>query len=676
MKKKILLFLLTLLLICGLMTITAQAETVVVRGTYGENVTWTLDSEGCLVISGSGILSPTNSSHQIYYPWAGSSMRIKEIRIEEGITSIGEFAFEAFTNLETLTIPKSVTYIGTSAFFNCWSIRSITIPDGVVKIAMTAFYGCDNLSSIIIPSSVESIGDEAFYGCDNLDTIEFLGDAPEIGKNVFEKDITVFYHTGTDGWSSPIWNGYKSVCIDSSGDENLNVQMVTFSAFPQIGANVSSITASGNKFTVMFGDWKNVKNQTITEFKDDDEYTVNVTLTADDGNTFDSGATVNIAGDNKGKVSNVQVSQDGKTLTFLYKYSMIKQEQIITAPKSQIVKYGSSLDLNTVCHGVAGATLTYTLDGTLPLGTTFNNSVINAGTTEGKFNIKVNSAAFGDYRAAAEKIIDVSIRAKDSVSGGGTATSAGKPSVSTSGGGGKVTADGNGKVTITPDDGFKIKDVTVNGKSVGIKAELTGLTKQDKVVVTFVKIDDLAAISDFVDVPSGHWASEAVNYVYTNGLFQGISKNVFGPNIDMSRGMIVTVLWRLDGQTQSGAHTFSDVASDTYYSAAVAWANANGIIKGIDDTHFAPNSNVTREQMAVIFERYASFKGYTVNASSDISAFADRDKVSSYAIDGMIWANGAGLITGRTATMLAPQGDATRAEVAVIVQRFAQNVVK
>lgn len=138
-------------------------------------------------------------------------------------------------------------------------------------------------------------------------------------------------------------------------------------------------------------------------------------------------------------------------------------------------------------------------------------------------------------------------------------------------------------------------------------------------------ITEAVKSAEFDDVPAGHWAKDAVNYVCTNGLFQGISANSFGPDVAMSRGMLVTVLWRLDGQTASGVAVFSDVDSDAYYFEAVAWANANGIIKGIDDTHFAPNSNITREQMAVILERYAELKGYKADSTAaDISAFADQ----------------------------------------------------
>lgn len=194
---------------------------------------------------------------------------------------------------------------------------------------------------------------------------------------------------------------------------------------------------------------------------------------------------------------------------------------------------------------------------------------------------------------------------------------------------------------------------------------------------TSEEITEAVKSAEFNDVPAGHWAKDAVNYVCTNGLFQGISANSFGPDVAMSRGMLVTVLWRLDGQTASGVAVFSDVDSDAYYFEAVAWANANGIVKGIDDTHFAPNSNITREQMAVILERYAELKGYKADSTAaDISAFADREQVSAYALDGVAWANAAGLMNGRTETTLVPKGETTRAEVATIVQRFAQNVVK
>ena len=182
--------------------------------------------------------------------------------------------------------------------------------------------------------------------------------------------------------------------------------------------------------------------------------------------------------------------------------------------------------------------------------------------------------------------------------------------------------------------------------------------------------------TSFTDV-KGHWAEAAVNFVVSQNLFNGTSDTLFSPDGKMTRAMLVTVLWRLDGKPQPAtASAFNDVAKDAYYAEAVAWANANGIVKGYSNMEFAPNDNITREQMAAVLYRYAEFKGYAVTERADLKGYSDYNKISAYALDSLSWANSVGLINGRTQSTLVPQGNATRAEVATILQRFVANVVK
>ena len=145
----------------------------------------------------------------------------------------------------------------------------------------------------------------------------------------------------------------------------------------------------------------------------------------------------------------------------------------------------------------------------------------------------------------------------------------------------------------------------------------------------------------------------------------------------MTRAMLVTVLYRLEGKPAvSGANAFSDVTSGEWYTDAVIWANANGIVGGYGSDLFGTNDPITREQMAAMLLRYADYKKCDTAKTNDLAAYADADVIASYAMDAMKWANAEGLITGRTATTLAPSGTATRAEVATILMRFAENVVK
>ena len=188
---------------------------------------------------------------------------------------------------------------------------------------------------------------------------------------------------------------------------------------------------------------------------------------------------------------------------------------------------------------------------------------------------------------------------------------------------------------------------------------------------------DTTDTNKFEDVYVSDWYFDAVQYVYENDMMAGTSDITFSPNQTTTRGMIVTILYRLEGEpTVTGTTAFTDVTADQYYANAVAWAVQNGIVAGSDATTFAPNNAITREQMAAILYRYAQFKGYDVSAKADLSTYIDAADVSAYATDAMAWASQTGLITGTSATTLSPAGQATRAQVATILMRFCENIAK
>lgn len=179
----------------------------------------------------------------------------------------------------------------------------------------------------------------------------------------------------------------------------------------------------------------------------------------------------------------------------------------------------------------------------------------------------------------------------------------------------------------------------------------------------------------FSDVKTDDWFCSAVNYVVGKKLFNGVSDNEFAPNDSLTRAMLVTILYRLDGEPETEiGEGFADVESGAYYEKAVAWAKANGIVNGITDSEFAPNNNITREQIASIIYRYAKYKGYDVSVGEDtnILSYEDANKISDWAVAAIQWACGAGLINGRTESTIVPDGTATRAEAAAIMQRFSE----
>lgn len=179
----------------------------------------------------------------------------------------------------------------------------------------------------------------------------------------------------------------------------------------------------------------------------------------------------------------------------------------------------------------------------------------------------------------------------------------------------------------------------------------------------------------FADVDELDWFYDAVVYVYNEGMMDGISATQFAPNSNLTRGMIVTMLYRLEGEPRvTGSSGFDDVASGAWYADAVTWAAENGIVNGVSDAEFAPNDNITREQLAAILYRYAEYNDYDVSGRDDLSEFTDRSSISSYALDAMRWAVDEGLITGITNTTIEPQGTATRAQAATMFMRFMSTV--
>ncbi|HIU57641.1 MAG TPA: S-layer homology domain-containing protein [Candidatus Ornithomonoglobus merdipullorum] len=179
-------------------------------------------------------------------------------------------------------------------------------------------------------------------------------------------------------------------------------------------------------------------------------------------------------------------------------------------------------------------------------------------------------------------------------------------------------------------------------------------------------------VGSFTDVRTNNWFAGAVEYVVNNGLFSGVSDTSFAPNDPVTRGMLVTVLWRAAGEPSASASAFADVPADAWYAKAVAWANVNGIVQGYDASTFAPDDRITREQLAAIFQRYAGFKGMETSGRGDLSQFGDTGALSNWAQEGVSWAVGAGLISGKGDGVLDPQGATTRAEAAVILQRFLE----
>ena len=239
-------------------------------------------------------------------------------------------------------------------------------------------------------------------------------------------------------------------------------------------------------------------------------------------------------------------------------------------------------------------------------------------------------------------------------------------------------------ITVTPDEGYELESLTVLDSR---DNEIT-LTDKGDGKYTFTmpagRVTVEASFAEialeplpFGDMDDGDWFAGAVRFVYENGMMNGVSETDFAPHATTSRSMIVTILYRLEGEpVVDDAMDFTDVAGDAYYAEAVRWAASEGIVGGYGGGLFGSDDAVTREQLAAILYRYAVYKGYDVSIgeSTNILSYADFADLSEYAIPAMQWACGAGIVNGTSESTLTPQGEATRAQVAAMLMRFCEAI--
>lgn len=242
-----------------------------------------------------------------------------------------------------------------------------------------------------------------------------------------------------------------------------------------------------------------------------------------------------------------------------------------------------------------------------------------------------------------------------------------------------LTAAGEGTLTVTD----------ANGKTVALtdlgSGKYTFKMPSAKVSVGFKTTADQPCnggkdcpSAPFTDVDTAKWYHLSVDYVLTHKMMNGVSSRAFAPNANLTRGMLVQILYNLEGKPKGTAANFSDVQADAWYAEAVGWAASNKVVTGYADGTFRPNAAVTREQAAAILYRYAQSKGIDVSVgeNTNILSYVDVQQASEYAIPALQWAVGAGVLNGKNGGRLAPTGTATRAEIAAIMQRWCENIIK
>lgn len=232
-------------------------------------------------------------------------------------------------------------------------------------------------------------------------------------------------------------------------------------------------------------------------------------------------------------------------------------------------------------------------------------------------------------------------------------------------------------ITVKPDKDYKLTWLYVKGED-GSRVAYAEHPYLDDTYYFYMPDQDVTVTAifgyaykdlPFTDVHSWDWFYEPVQFVYTMDIMNGVTSTSFAPNSNITRGMVVTMLWRMAGEPYVGGGSFDDVAANEYYSTAVAWSAKNNIVNGVTDSTFGVNTDITREQLAVILYRYAKSLGYSTTGGSLIG-YSDASSISDYAKDAMAWAVKNEIITGVTYTRLNPTGSATRAAVAQMFMNF------
>ena len=421
---------------------------------------------------------------------------------------------------------------------------------------------------------------------------------------------------------------------------------------------------------------------------------------------YSSGATLKMVGGKQGvsiPILKNETTKEGQVGTITVQYTSQNYEPVTLTINLVAKNRTAPTFILTADHDTlsGGGKVTLTLErGNLPDGAvvtvsgtdeagnavtlTDNGNGTYSATLPNKTQTYTFIAAYDESQTIAPKTDFTTVKVQQRSSGGGEPA---KPSfpvkISHSGDGvakvDKSYASAGAKVTITvtPGRNATVQRITVTDED-GERLKLTenrdgtySFTMPSGTANVYVRFSGSGL--PFADVPSGSWYYDDVAYVYDTGLMTGLTATTFGPNLSTTRGMIVTILWRMENEP-AAKHgcPFADVRRGSYYEQAIAWASENGIVTGFDASTFAPDRAITREQLAAILFRFAAYRGMdAVTLRENLSSFQDQAAISAYAVSALNWAVGEGLMQG-TGDKLEPTGSATRAQVAAMLRRFMQ----
>ena len=586
------------------------------------------------------------------------------------VTEVAYAGFQGCKYLKTVTLPNSITEIGSSAFDGCSSLVSINIPSKVTEIPYWGFENCSSLKSINL-SNITKINPNAFFGCSSLSSVTFSSKLQSIGDSAFRENkalqsITLPSKLTYIGASAFQESGLTSITIPA----NVTQMASNYGAFEgctslktaTINASVKELPSNLFKDCTALTTVKFSSNSPITKFKESTfegctsltSVTLPQKLTGISASCFkDCTSLKNITIPDSVESLNMW-SFEGCTslVTISLPYNVKKVDRYAFADCSALRNIYFTKSIQEI------------EDWAFYGNTSKSIRFYGYSGTAAKYFAQDNGYSFTELTP----VSSISITGSNSVLKGKTITL--KATVSPSGAYNKnvVWSSSNNSVATVSQAGVVTGVKSGTATITAMAKDGTGVKKTYKVTV---KLTDLP----FRDVIVSDWFYSSVKYTYQNGIISGATSTEFRPNAKITRGMIVTILWRMEGSPKvTGVKDFTDVKGQYYYDA-VRWAAKYGVVNGYGDGRFGPNANITREQLATILCNYSKYKKKYTSSTVNTSKYKDWNRVSSYARASMQWAIAKGVVTGKdNGTRVDPLGTASRGEAAVMIYNYCTKI--
>lgn len=640
---------------------------------------------------------------------------LTSVVIPDSVTSVGTSAFSGCKKLASVTLGSGVTYIDSRAFYKCTALKTLIFAEDskLETIWQNAFQGCTALSSITLPDSVRYIANYAFQGCSSLKSVALPASLEWIGAYAFQKCKALTQLTLPEALSHIESGAFE----DCSALKELHLSRVlTYiapDAFTGTAVSLKDVLPSsmhkepdgsyvGGEDVILAGVLNYDYAAEVLELLNEERAAeglaplrYNETLAS---HAQQRAAEIRVLfghdrpnGRSFAACLRPFATTFGENIAYGYPNPEAVMEAWMNSPghRSNILKSTwNSVGIGCYCYDGAYYWVqvfsNIEASGTAPSGTEPVNSCVTVCTDA--FSVYTQQLVYAYmsrdlitpfYYTEPQRITGNAgellhpeagfWHADDllNIPGDMVQWKADDPTVA------RCTEDGivclrSGTTTLTATFGSLVQTFTL---------EVSGALPVD--------CDGglMCPGFQFVDMPSASdWSHAGIDFALSNGLFQGVSDHEFEPEEPMTRAMLVTVLWRLEGKpAPAGENVFLDVRNNFWYTEPIIWAFENGIVNGVGEGCFEPDERITREQMATILYRYAQGKGYDVSAFTSLEQYQDWRAVNIWALDAFSWANAEGLIQGTTftglpGTWLDPEGSATRAQVATILMRFVQNI--